>query len=106
MTENIQNIKQLYYWPSLERDVINFVNTCETCQKTKYDRHPYKLVYKPTPTGTKPFEHIYMDIYSISGQKCLTIIDNFSKFATAYKRNVYRNVPKPNQSLFTSWHAK
>ncbi|XP_050314887.1 uncharacterized protein LOC126749236 [Anthonomus grandis grandis] len=66
MTENIKNIKQRYYWPSLERDVIDYVNTCETCQKTKYDRHPYKVVYKPTPTGSRPLEHIYMDIYSIS----------------------------------------
>lgn len=87
ITENIKNIKQIYYWPSLERDVINYVNTCEICQKTKYERHPYKIIYKPTPTGCKPFEHLYMDTYSILGQKFLTIIDNFSKFATAYPMN-------------------
>ncbi|ERL96058.1 hypothetical protein D910_00903 [Dendroctonus ponderosae] len=88
MTENIKNIKQTYYWPTLERDVINYVNTCETCQKSKYERHPYKLVYKPTPTGTKPFEDIYIDIYSLTGQKFLTIIDNFS-----------------NKVLLTSWNT-
>jgi len=50
-------------------------------------KHPYKIIYKPTPTGNKPFEHIYMDIYAISGQKFLTVIDNFSKFATGYPIN-------------------
>ncbi|XP_076269006.1 uncharacterized protein LOC143201674 [Rhynchophorus ferrugineus] len=60
ITENIKNIKQTYYWPSLERDVIDYIKTCETCQKSKYERHPYKVIYKPTPIGSKPFEHIYM----------------------------------------------
>lgn len=45
MTENIKNIKQAYTtsWPTLARDVINFINTLEICQKSKYER-PYKFI--------------------------------------------------------------
>lgn len=61
-----------------------YVNFCEICQKTKYERHTNKLIFKPTPIGSKPFEHTYMDTFKISNQYFLTIIDSFSKFGQAY----------------------
>ncbi|GJQ65376.1 hypothetical protein Trydic_g7487 [Trypoxylus dichotomus] len=75
ITENISAIK---------KHVRNYVNSCEICQKSKYERHPSKLIFKPTPIGSKPFEHIYIDSFKVSNQSFVTIIDSFSKFGQAY----------------------
>lgn len=85
--ENILSLKKNYYWPNLENDVKAYVNICEICQKTKYERHPNKLIFKPTPIGYEPFDHIYADIYKTHGVSFLTIIDSFSKLGQAYPIN-------------------
>lgn len=83
ITENVAALKKRFYWPNIEKDVQKYVKACEICNKSKYERQPYKIIFKPTPIGTKPFEHLYMDTYTINNQKFLTIIDSFSKFGQA-----------------------
>lgn len=82
--ENITSLKKRFYWPNLENDVKTYVNLCETCQKSKYERHPNKLVFKPTPLGHEPFDHIYIDTYKTHNTTFLTILDSFSKLGQAY----------------------
>lgn len=82
--ENIVALKKRFYWPNLESDVKMYVNLCEICQKSKYERHPNKLIFKPTPIGYEPFDHIYMDIYKTHNVSFLTIVDSFSKLGQAY----------------------
>lgn len=82
--ENLQAIKKSFYWPKIDQDVRDYVNSCDICQQTKYERHPTKLVYKPTPVGHEPFDHLYIDTYKTHGQYFITIIDSFSKFGQAY----------------------
>ena len=82
--ENIISLKKNFYWPNLENDVKTYVNLCEICQKTKYERHPNKIIFKPTPIGYEPFDHIYIDIYKTHSTSFLTIIDSFSKLGQAY----------------------
>lgn len=82
--ENIISLKKNFYWPNLENDVKTYVNLCEICQKTKYERHPNKIIFKPTPIGYEPFDHIYIDIYKTHNTSFLTVIDSFSKLGQAY----------------------
>lgn len=82
--ENLNAIKRSYYWPRMEIDVKNYINACSLCQKNKYERHPTKMVFKPTPIGYEPFDHLYIDTYKYSGQCFVTIVDSFSKFGQAY----------------------
>lgn len=84
VTENVSALKKRYYWPNMEKDVQKYIKACEICNKTKYERQPYKIIFKPTAIGTKPFEHLYIDTYINNNQKFLTIIDSFSKFSQAY----------------------
>lgn len=84
INETSKSILKSYYWPDIHNDVTNYINTCEICQKTKYERHPNVLKFRPTPIGTYPFEHIYIDTFKIKAQPFLTIIDSFSRFAQAY----------------------
>lgn len=63
--------------------VQRFINQCDLCLKAKYERNPLKPPLTLTETPTKPFQHLFMDLYSTGGATFLTIIDNFSKFAQA-----------------------
>lgn len=40
INENYEHIRKTYYWPSLLDDVTKYINNCEVCQITKYDRDP------------------------------------------------------------------
>lgn len=73
-----------YYWPQMSVDIENYINNCEVCLKNKYDRNPPIIKFNLTPTSSKPFEHIHVDVFRISNQAFLTIIDSFSRYGQAY----------------------
>lgn len=73
-----------YYWPNMKNSITTFINQCNNCCLSKYDRKPIKTYMNVTPTPSKPLEVIHIDTYSIERTKFLTIIDSFSKFAQAY----------------------
>lgn len=56
------------------------ISSCHICKKSKYDRKPPKLIQKSI-FGSKQFERVHIDIFFMEGQKWLTIVDSFSKFA-------------------------
>ncbi|KAI5752219.1 hypothetical protein M8J77_014983 [Diaphorina citri] len=82
--EVTKEIKEIYYWPNIQKYVQDFVNSCEICLTTKYERRPFKLQYNLTPTTRKPFETVHVDTVALDKTKFLTIVDPFSKFAQAY----------------------
>lgn len=85
--ETEQKIKSKYYWPYLKNSVQTFINDCEICQQSKYERNPIKIKMNITPTATRPFEIVHLDTFTLEQNKFLTIIDTFSKFAQAYVIN-------------------
>lgn len=97
--ETIRRIKERWYWPNQQKSIQTYVNECEVCQKTKYDRHPLRLHYNITPTATKPFEIIHIDSVTLENCKFLTIIDSFSKYAQAYKLNSAQGVEVANSLI-------
>lgn len=84
INENYKQIRKNYYWPAMHKDVTEFVNKCEICLKTKYERNPIKTKFKVTPTPTKPFEKLQIDTFTYNNIKILTIVDSFSKRLSAY----------------------
>lgn len=83
--ETFQKLKRKYYFNDMLRTIQNYINSCEICQKAKYNRHPPKIPLNLTPTATKPFEHLFMDTVQIEQKIYLTIIDYFSKLGYAKK---------------------
>nr|CAH7755026.1 unnamed protein product [Callosobruchus chinensis] len=96
-TEN--RIKNTYYWPNLRSSIQTYINQCEICQVTKYDRKPLKLELNITPTAVKPFQILYIDSITLENAKFLTIIDQFSKYAQAYKMNSGQGIEVVNNLI-------
>lgn len=82
--EIYEELKEIYYWPNMMQQIQQFINNCEPCQLTKYDRKPLKLLMNKTPTASRPFEIIHMDTITLDGNKFFTLVDSFSKYAQAY----------------------
>lgn len=85
--ETYDKIHKLYYWPNQRQFIQEFINKCEICLKTKYDRKPVKPPLNITPTPNKPFEIINVDTITLENSKFLTIIDTFSRYAQMYQLN-------------------
>lgn len=83
------NIKKFYYWPSMDRDINQFVSKCEQCQKQKHSiktKQPMEI----TTTSSYALEKIYLDIVGPLPKDdtghcyALTLQCELSKFVEAY----------------------
>lgn len=104
--ETYQHLKRRYFWPNQKATIRNFINQCEICLKTKYDRNPIKLQFNLTPTPFRPFHTLHVDKISLEKSKFLSILDPFSKFAQLYKVNSNNSVEVVNALIqFFSAHG-
>lgn len=83
-------LRQDFYWPGMDREVSDYIESCEVCQRTTVKRHrPYgELQSLPIPKG--PWEEITMDFITdlppsagegTAFDAILVIVDRFTKFA-------------------------
>lgn len=104
--ETIKRLRERYYWPELKQSVQTYINDCEICIRSKYERTPVKIPMNVTPTASRPFEIIHLDTYTFEKNKFLTIIDSFSKYAQAYHLNSLASVEIVDKLLiFFSHHG-
>lgn len=90
--ETYKQLHRNYHWPNMLLTIQRFINQCDLCLRAKYERNPLKPPLAVTETPTKPFQHLFIDLYSTGGATFLTIIDNFSKFARAVPLNACSSV--------------
>lgn len=85
----LSNIKKYYFWPCLEKDVIEFIKRCDKCQKFKHSvrvKEPMVI----TSTANTAFEKIYLDIVGPLDRDndnysyILTLQCELSKYVEAY----------------------
>ena len=79
-------ISAMYYWPRMSREIKNFVNTCDICQKTKPRRHAPVGLLQPIPIPSQPFEVVMMDFIpelpiSNGFDNIFVIVDKLTKYA-------------------------
>uniref|UniRef100_A0A3P9MH64 Gypsy retrotransposon integrase-like protein 1 n=2 Tax=Oryzias latipes TaxID=8090 RepID=A0A3P9MH64_ORYLA len=82
----IRLIKRRFFWPSLERDVKEYIAACTTCARSKTSNRPPSGLLQPLPVPSRPWSHIAVDFItglppSHGHSVILTVIDRFSKAA-------------------------
>ena len=101
----VQRISESYFWPSLTKDVSNFITNCTACQKVQ--RPPTHAELTPWQPCSKPNERIHCDLFGpLKGDgthKYVAVItDAFTKWTEV--------IPIPNKeantiakSIFEEW---
>uniref|UniRef100_A0A3P9LGA0 Gypsy retrotransposon integrase-like protein 1 n=1 Tax=Oryzias latipes TaxID=8090 RepID=A0A3P9LGA0_ORYLA len=82
----IRILKRRFFWPSLERDVREYISACSICARSKASNRPPSGHLLPLSTPSRPWSHIAVDFVtglppSQGHTVILTVIDRFSKAA-------------------------
>ena len=79
--------RQRFYWPTMHKDIGNWIKSCEPCSKRKQPQRKVRAQMMPIPVPTYPFERVSTDILGPlpqcrkTGNKYVLIfIDFFSKY--------------------------
>lgn len=69
----------------MKQNIAEFINECETCRVSKYDRTPIKPKFNVTPTPKKPFKILHIDSITIEQKRFHSMVDAFSKYSQMYQ---------------------
>ncbi|KAL4009484.1 hypothetical protein ACER0C_003336 [Sarotherodon galilaeus] len=80
----LQLLRRAFWWPSMTRDVREFVSACDTCARAKSSTQPPAGDLCPLPVPGRPWSHVGLDFVtglpSVNGlDTILTVVDRFSK---------------------------
>jgi His(2)-Cys(2) zinc finger./Integrase core domain. len=84
INETVGQLSGIYFWPRLKQTIAEFINDCETCRVSKYERNPIKPPFNITPTPRRPFEILHVDTVTVENKRFLSIVDAFSKYSQMY----------------------
>lgn len=107
INENYEGLKRLIYFPNLKLLVQKYVDNCDICNRSKFDRNPIRPKFNLTETPTDVNQIIHMDVYTNSKSNFLTFIDRFSKFASCFyleDRNNQTIIEKIRQYISQKGH--
>ena len=86
MLKTKMRLLQQYWWPNMDRDISDFLNSCQKCQIRRKDDHPKPLLTTPLPQCTEPNQRIHADLFgglknSPNNKKfILCMTDAFTKY--------------------------
>lgn len=98
-------VREKFYWPSLRKDVSDYVKSCDVCQKVKHDRSGKTGYLKPLEIPAQPFDTISLDFISglpMSNGKnaILVVVDKLTKYAHFIPTTTEINASETAQLLF------
>ncbi|WRX08485.1 Integrase zinc-binding domain - like 4 [Theobroma cacao] len=67
-TKMYQDLKEVYWWEGLKRDVAEFVSKCLVCQQVKAEHQKPARLLQPLPVPEWKWEHIAMDFVTGGAQ--------------------------------------
>ncbi|MCO5566720.1 hypothetical protein L7F22_020399 [Adiantum nelumboides] len=87
INSTLEKLERSFFWPKLRKDVYNYVQKCQVCQKVKSSHQKPAGLLQPLPIPDGPFQDISMDFvgplptsHHSRNTMCFTIVDRFSKF--------------------------
>ena len=60
-TKMYQDLRRVYWWPAMKREVAQFVSACEVCQRVKLEHQKPAGMLNPLPIPEWKWENIAMD---------------------------------------------
>ena len=97
--KSLARLSLRYYWTGMYKDVHDFVQTCDSCQRRNTSHHSPNLTIGQPSTASFPFEKIAIDILGPlpttvrKNRYCLCVIDIFTRYPII--------IPIPNQRTVT-----
>lgn len=83
--ETFLEMKDIFYYPNLKREIHKFINNCIICNMCKFDRRPIKNKFCLTETPLKSNEIIHIDIWFLNKKVYfLTCIDKLTKHVSIH----------------------
>lgn len=79
------SVRRLFWWSTLAADVIKYVGSCPSCQRTKPHNHPVYGTLQPVPVPKTPWEVVNMDFFgpfpadSAGFDYAMSVTDRFTK---------------------------
>ena len=82
-----QQLSQKFYWKRMKSDVLAFVKSCDTCQKTKFSNFNKYGYLIPNPIPSRPYQSVSMDFvvnlpWSGEFNAIFMVVDRLSKHAS------------------------
>uniref|UniRef100_A0A131YJ66 RNA-directed DNA polymerase n=1 Tax=Rhipicephalus appendiculatus TaxID=34631 RepID=A0A131YJ66_RHIAP len=69
---------QSVYWPSLNKDIVNLVSSCDICQSNQKSNPQQPLLDRDVPV--RPWEQLAVDFFHCQGNTYILVVDYFSKY--------------------------
>jgi hypothetical protein len=79
-----ESIARTFWWPTIRRDIREYVDGCQTCQKTRPSNRPRPTSLQPSEIPQKPWQRISVDLIgplprSKDSDAIMVVIDYFTK---------------------------
>lgn len=84
ITKTMMKANELYYWPGMATEIVNFLRACTVCEKFSPNNKKQKLLQIPLPENV--FEVIGLDFAEI-GKSYLILVDYLSKWMEILERS-------------------
>jgi transposase InsO family protein len=81
-----ERILSCYYWPGMDKDINQHIQTCHKCQVRKKNPQPTPALLSPLPQCTEPNQRVHADLFGplrVSGHQkkfILCMTDAFTKY--------------------------
>src|SRR4051812_47989376 len=84
--KTMDRVRANFFWQDMDKEVEQYVRTCDTCQRNKSTRHKRFGLLEPLDIPNRPWEAISMDFIvalpeSDGYTKVWVVVDRFSKMA-------------------------
>lgn len=81
--KTLSRARILYYWPGMNTQIREMVESSSICEKFKRNNQKEPLVQDESPKY--PFERVSMDLFEYAGHDFIAIIDAYSNYLLSYR---------------------
>jgi hypothetical protein len=60
--KTLEQVKRRFYWPGMDADVLQYVRTCDACQRNKPSQQVTAGLLQPLPVPDHPWQQVTMDL--------------------------------------------